>query len=288
MTAWRSLASRRYSDHVLGALVWLSAAIIAGFFVWLLADMASQGLERVSWDFLTTEPERSGRRGGIAPMLVSTLVVLAITFVVAVPLGLATAIWLSEFTRANSPSAAAIRFSLDVLAGVPSIVYGLFGSAFFCVWLGLGYSLLAGGLTLACMVLPILIRTSEAGLAAVPDDWRQGAAALGLTRWAALRYLLLPAAAPALTAGLMLGIGRALAETAVLLFTSGYVDRMPSSWLDSGRVLAVHIFDLSMNVTGGDQAAYGTALVLLALLLVVNGLAIALSDRWLARRISHA
>jgi len=279
---------RRYGDHVLAVLVWLSASAIAGLFLWLLTDMACHGFDRLSWSFLTTEPDRSGRRGGIAPILVSTLAVLTITLAVAVPLGLATAVWLSEFTRVNSRSAAAIRFSLDVLAGVPSIVYGLFGSAFFCVWMGLGYSLLAGGLTLACMVLPILIRTSEAGLAAVPDEWRQGAAALGLSRWAALRYLLLPAAAPALTAGLMLGIGRALAETAVLLFTSGYVDRMPASWLDSGRVLAVHIFDLSMNVTGGDKAAYGSALVLLALLLMVNGLAIALSDRWLARRISLA
>ena len=288
MTESRATSRRRYSDQILAVLVWLAAAAIAGFFLWLLADMAIHGLDRLSWDFLTTEPERSGRRGGIAPILVSTLVVLTITLAVAVPLGLATAVWLSEFTRVNSRSAAAIRFSLDVLAGVPSIVYGLFGSAFFCVWIGLGYSLLAGGLTLACMVLPILIRTSEAGLAAVPDDWRQGAAALGLTRWAALRYLLLPAAAPALTAGLMLGIGRALAETAVLLFTSGYVDRMPSAWLDSGRVLAVHIFDLSMNVTGGDKAAYGSALVLLALLLMVNGLAIAFSDRWLARRITLA
>lgn len=288
MTTRHAIKPRQFSDHLLGVLVWLSAFMIAGFFLWLLADMVCQGLERLSWDFLTTEPERSGRRGGIAPILVSTLAVLTITLAVAVPLGLATAIWLSEYTRVNSRSAVAIRFSLDVLAGVPSIVYGLFGSAFFCVWLGLGYSLLAGGLTLACMVLPILIRTSEAGLAAVPDDWRQGAAALGLTRWAALRFLLLPAAAPALTAGLMLGIGRALAETAVLLFTSGYVDRMPESWLDSGRVLAVHIFDLSMNVTGGDQAAYGSALVLLALLLIVNGVAIALSDRWLARRITHS
>lgn len=288
MTTRHAIKPRQISDHLLAVLVWLSAFMIAGFFLWLLADMVCQGMERLSWDFLTTEPERSGRRGGIAPILVSTLAILAITLAVAVPLGLATAIWLSEYTRVNSRSAVTIRFSLDVLAGVPSIVYGLFGSAFFCVWLGLGYSLLAGGLTLACMVLPILIRTSEAGLAAVPDDWRQGAAALGLTRWAALRFLLLPAAAPALTAGLMLGIGRALAETAVLLFTSGYVDRMPESWLDSGRVLAVHIFDLSMNVTGGDQAAYGSALVLLALLLIVNGVAIALSDRWLARRITHS
>lgn len=285
----RSSASwPRLADQVLAIAVWLAALVIAGFFIGLLSDMLVHGWERLSWDFLLSEPERSGRRGGIAPILISTLSVLVIMLAVALPLGLATAVWLSEFTAAGHRSAGWIRFSLDVLAGVPSIVYGLFGSAFFCVWMGLGYSLLAGGLTLACMVLPILIRTTETGLAAVPDDWRQGAAALGLSKWAALRYLLLPAAAPAITVGLMLGIGRALAETAVLLFTSGYVDRMPTSWLDSGRVLAVHIFDLSMNVTGGDKAAYGTALVLMALLLMVNGLAIALSDRWLARRITFA
>lgn len=274
-----------WPDHLLTLLVWLSALLVTGFFVWLLADLLWQGLQHLSWSFLVDEPARSGREGGIAPIIVSTLLVLLITLAVAVPLSLGTAVWLSEFTRTGGRAAGRIRLSLDILAGVPSIVLGLFGSAFFCVWLGLGFSLLAGGLTLACMVLPIMIRTSEAGLAAVPADWRRGAAALGLSRAAALWQVLLPAAAPALTAGLMLGMGRALAETAVLLFTSGYVDRMPESLFDSGRVMAVHIFDLSMNVTGGDRAAYATALVLIALLLLINGAAFRLSDRWLAGRI---
>jgi phosphate transport system permease protein len=136
------------------------------------------------------------------------------------------------------------------------------------------------------MVLPIFIRTCERGLAAVTDDWRQAAAALGMPRAAAIWHVLLPAATPAIAAGLMLGIGRATAETAALIFTSGYVDRMPESLKDSGRALAVHIYDLSMNVTGGDAAAYGTALVLVALIIVLNMLALGLSDRWLARRIA--
>ena len=135
------------------------------------------------------------------------------------------------------------------------------------------------------MVLPILIRSIETGLVSLPSDWRQGAAVLGLTKFAALKHILLPAAAPAIVAGLMLGIGRATAETAALIFTSGYVDRMPGSIMDSGRALAVHIYDLSMNVSGGDKAAYASALTLMALLIVINLLAQALSDRFLARRI---
>ena len=277
-----------WADRLMTLFVWCSAALVAASFLWLLADLLWHGASRLSWHFLIAAPENAGRAGGIGPILVSTLLILAVALLAAVPLGLATAVWLSEFTRAGGRPARLVNVCLDVLAGVPSIVFGLFGNAFFSVTLGLGFSILSGGLTLACMVLPIFIRSAESGLSAVPDDWRRGAAALGLSRRAALGQILLPAAAPALSAGLMLGIGRALAETAALVFTSGYVDRMPESLFDSGRALAVHIYDLSMNVTGGDGAAYASALVLIALLLVINGMAMALSDRFLARRITPA
>lgn len=276
------------ADRLMTLLVWGSAALVAGSFLWLLADLLWHGVGRLSWQFLVAVPENAGRAGGIGPILVSTLLILAVALAAALPLGLATAVWLSEFTRAGGRLARLVDVCLDVLAGVPSIVFGLFGNAFFSVVLGLGFSILSGGLTLACMVLPIFIRSAQTGLSAVPDDWRRGAAALGLSRAAALGHILLPAAAPALVAGLMLGIGRALAETAALIFTSGYVDRLPGSLLDSGRALAVHIYDLSMNVTGGDGAAYASALVLIVLLLAINGLSIGLSDRFLARRISLA
>lgn len=276
------------ADRLMTLGVWGSAVLVAASFLWLLADLAWHGAGRLSRQFLLAAPENAGRAGGIGPILVSTLLILAVALAVAVPLGLATAVWLSDFTRSGGRLARLVNICLDVLAGVPSIVFGLFGNAFFSVTLGLGFSILSGGLTLACMVLPIFIRSAEAGLSAVPDDWRRGAAALGLSRATALGHILLPAAAPALTAGLMLGIGRALAETAALIFTSGYVDRLPGSLLDSGRALAVHIYDLSMNVTGGDGAAYASALVLIVLLLVINGLAMTLSDRFLARRISPA
>ncbi|MDP2065672.1 MAG: phosphate ABC transporter permease PstA [Burkholderiaceae bacterium] len=275
-------------ERLFTGLIWLGAALVTALFLWLLGDVLWRGASHLSWSFLASAPADSGRSGGILPILVSTLLILAVALGSAIPLGLLAAVWLTEYTRRDSRLGNGVRLSLDVLAGVPSIVFGLFGNAFFSVYLGLGFSILSGGLTLACMILPIFIRTSEAGLSAVSDDWRRNAAALGLTRASVLWHVLLPAAAPSIAAGIMLGIGRATAETAALIFTSGYVDRMPGSLMDSGRALAVHIYDLSMNVTGGDPAAYASALVLIALIVFINTGALTLSDRWLARKVTHA
>lgn len=276
------------SDRVFTVTIWLGAGVIAALFLWLLGDLVWRGAAHLSWSFLVSDTANSGRSGGIASILVSTLLILAVALMTAIPLGLLTAVWLTEYTQRDGKLGEAVRLSLDVLAGVPSIVFGLFGNAFFSVYLGLGFSIISGGLTLACMILPIFIRTSEAGLSAVSDDWRRHAAALGMTRASVLWHVLLPAAAPAIASGIMLGIGRATAETAALIFTSGYVDRMPGSLLDSGRALAVHIYDLTMNVTGGDQAAYASALVLIVLIVSINTGALALSDRWLARKVTYS
>jgi len=267
------------------AVVWAMALLVTGVFVCMLGDVLWHGIGQVSWAFLTEAPRNAGRAGGIGPIIVSTTLILAVCMAVALPVGVGTAVLLAEFTSPDNLFGRAVRRSLDVLAGVPSIVFGLFGNAFFCVYLGMGFSILSGGLTLACMVLPILIRSTEEGFRSVPDDYRLGAAALGMSRTSALVHLLLPAAAPGLVVGLVLGIGRAVAETAALIFTSGYVDRMPRSLLDSGRSLSIHIFDLSMNVSGGDANAYASALVLIALLLIINWAASWMSDRWLHRRI---
>ena len=274
------------SDRAFMFVIWSAAGLVTSAFLWLLGDLAWQGMTHLSWSFLVSAPMNAGRSGGIAPILVSTVLILAVALAAAIPLGLGAAVWLAEYTRRGSVLGHGVRLSLDVLAGVPSIVFGLFGNAFFCVFLGLGFSILSGGLTLACMILPIFIRTAEAGLSAVTDDWRHGAAALGMTRAAALWHILLPAAAPVIAVGLMLGIGRATAETAALIFTSGYVDRMPESLSDSGRALAVHIYDLSMNVSGGDGAAYASALVLIVLIVIINIGALTLSNRWLTKRIT--
>ena len=268
-------------------VIWLAAGIVFIAFGWLISEVLVQGIGKISWNFLLDAPARSGREGGIYPIIVSTLLILATALIVVIPLGLGSAIWLAEFTKKSSKRVRSTRLILDVLAGVPSIVFGLFGYAFFCGFLGLGFSILSGGLTLACMMLPILIRTTEAGLTAVPNEWRRAGAALGVSRTTLLWQVLLPYASPAITAGLLLSIGRATAETAALIFTSGYVDRMPESLNDSGRALAVHIYDLSMNVVGGDTAAYGSALVLIVMVAIINLSASALSEFWLEKKINR-
>jgi phosphate transport system permease protein len=254
----------------------------------VLGDIILTGISHLSWSFLVSDPSDAGRAGGIAPILVSTGLILTVALGVSLPLGLGIAIWLAEFMQQRQHLANKLRTILDVLAGIPSIVYGLFGNALFCIYLGLGFSILSGGLTLACMILPVFIRTCESGLQAVNPDWRRGGLALGMTKASTLWHVLLPAARPAIIAGHILGIGRATAETAALIFTSGYVDRMPESLTDSGRALSVHIYDLSMNVTGGDQAAYATALVLIVLIMGLTFLAQSLVDRWFSTAVDTA
>ncbi len=279
---WPVLATPR--DAAAYLAVWGSALAVTGVFAWILADVLVHGAPHFSAELLTAPPSDAGRAGGVAPILVSTAWILAVCMSVAIPLGIGTAVLLAEFSREAEGFGRIVRRSLDVLAGLPSIVFGLFGYALFCHALGLGFSILSGGLTLACMVLPVVIRSIEAALRAVPDEMRTAAAALGLSKTTAIRSLLLPAAAPGLAVGLILGIGRALAETAALLFTSGYVTRMPSSVLDSGRALSVHVYDLTMNVPGGDGMAYASAIVLLALLLGMNALATAFVQHWQRRK----
>lgn len=267
-------------EHLAAAVISVAAISIVAVLAWILTDIVARGMSQFSLELLGAEPEDAGRSGGIASIMVSTLLILLVTLSVAVPISLATAIALTEQLGQPTRFGRWVRRSLDALAAVPSIVFGLFGHAFFCVVLGLGYSILAGGLTLACMVLPLLIRTFEQALRAVPEECRYAAAALGLSRTTTMLRVVLPAASPALAAGLVLSMGRALAETAALIFTSGYVTRMPQSLLDSGRTLSVHIYDLAMNVPGGNARASATAAVLVAVLLLVNAVAMLLVSKW--------
>lgn len=269
----------RMTDRVAATCAWGATALVAVVFGALLLDVARRGVGEISWSFLVEAPRDAGRAGGIAPILVSTVLILLVCLAVVLPVGLGTAILLAEQSARDQRLGMLVRRSLDVLAGVPSIVFGLFGNAVFCVALGMGYSILAGGLTLACMVLPIVIRSAEAALRAVSDEPRQAAAALGLSRTTTTFRILVPVAMPGLMVGLVLGIGRAIAETAALLFTAGSVDRMPGSLLDSGRSLTVHVYTLAMDVAGGEPRAYAAALVLVVLLIMINGAAALLATR---------
>jgi phosphate transport system permease protein len=251
-----------------------TVAVVVGLGA-ILFDVVVDGASGVDWEFLASAPLDAGRQGGIASILVATIWTAAVCLTVAIPTGFCAAAWLAERTDAECRL---VQRALDVLAATPSIVFGLFGSVFFCEWLGLGFSILSGGLTLACMILPIVIRTTETGLRAVPSELCYAAAAVGLGPFTTLVRVLVPAAAPALVAGVVLGLGRALSETAALIFTSGYVDRMPESLLDSGRVLSVHIYDLSMNVPGGEVNACRSAFVLVFALIVIE------SGAWLMLR----
>ncbi len=274
-TRSRGVSRKSIRDSNVALGLWAVAVFVAGVAIWILLDILWRGVSMLSLSFFVGEPLDAGRSGGIGTIIVSTLLILGVTLVIAGPLSLMTAIALAD--SATTRFARMVRRSLDVLAAVPSIVFGLFGNAFFCITLGLGYSILSGGLTLACMVLPILIRTTEQAIRGVPDEYRQAAASLGLGRTSTLFRVVLPAAAPSMAAGLVLSIGRALAETAALIFTAGYVTRMPGSLWDSGRSMSVHIYDLAMNVPGGNDRAYATASVLIGLLLIINAVAVLLT-----------
>ncbi|MGJ3257702.1 MAG: phosphate ABC transporter permease PstA [Alcanivorax sp.] len=259
---------------VTGALLLLAVLVPMGLMLW---SLMAQGSDVLSVDFLLEDPSQAGRAGGIAALLISTGWILAVCLLVAVPLGLGCALYLSEQVPAGTRRAQWLGGVLDMLAAVPSIVYGLFGYQFFAISLGLGFSILSGGLALALMVLPLMIRSAEQALRAVPLSYRQAGEALSISRWGWVKRILIPQAAPGIAVGIILSIGRALAETAVLLFTAGYVLRRPDSVMDSGRALSVHIYDLAMNVPGGMPRAAATGLVLVAILVILN----LLVRRWL-------
>lgn len=286
-----SEASRPLLAHrsALRRVDWSAPAVYAipvavvGVMAWMLGEIAWLGADKLSWTFLTEAPRNAGREGGIGPIIASTGLIVGICLATALPLAVATSVLIAEYLPAHSRTVRVMRTLLDVLAAVPSIVFGVFGYAFFSLALDFGFSILSGGLTLATMILPILIGSIEQSLRAVPLDMRIAGAGLGMTRPAVIARVLLPLASPGILAGTLLGLGRALAETAALVFTSGYVARMPESLLDSGRTLSIHVFDLSMNVPGGSGPAAGTTLLLVLLLLVLNGALLWLIAIWRRR-----
>ena len=257
-------------DNIMLIALWALAVAVCLIPVLMIVDLIMDGSERLSLAFLLEPPRDAGREGGVGSLILSTGLILLVCMSVVLSIGSSCALYLSHYVRTDSKLSRQLGKSLDVLAGIPSIVYGLFGYVFFSQWLGLGFSILSGGLALACMALPLYVRLAEQALRQVPESYRLAAEALNISQAGYAFRIAIPAAAPGLAAAVIVAAGRALAETAVLIFTAGYVTRTPESLYDSGRSLSVHIYDLAMNVPGGTATAAATALVLMLLLVGFN------------------
>lgn len=245
-----------------------------------------QGVPAISWDFLTQVPRDGMRSGGIMPAIVGTFYLTLGTAVFSVPLGIGAAIYLAEYATENRWTRL-IRVAIINLAGIPSIVYGLFGLGLFVLFLNFGTSILAASLTLAIMTLPVIISTSEEALRAVPQAFRVVSISLGATRWQTIRRIVLPQSLPGILTGVILGLERAAGETAPILFTGAafFLPRLPNTPFDATMALPYHLFVISTQVPGMPiQIQYGTALVLLAFVLGMNILATSIRSYFRSRR----
>jgi phosphate transport system permease protein len=259
------------------SLAIITVIIILGVILWYIV---SNGAGALSWQFITQGPADLGRSGGIFPAIVGTLYLVAGAIAIALPLGVGAAIYLNEYTREGKITKV-IRAGADLLNGTPSIVFGLFGFAFLVLYLKMGFSLLAGQITLAFMVLPTIIRTTEEALKSVPQAIREGSLALGASKWQTIRKVVLPPAAPGILTGAILGIGRAAGETAPIMFTAVvFSSYIPSSFLQPVNALPYHLFLLSTSIPGSQVNQAGTALVLLLLVICFYLVAILLRNRY--------
>lgn len=250
----------------------------------IVVHIFAKGLPGISWEFLTKFPSDGMRAGGILPAIVGTLWLTLGTALFAVPLGIGAAIYLAEYAPENRWTRA-IRIAIINLAGIPSVVYGLFGLGLFVLFLGFGTSILAGSMTLAILTLPIIISTTEEALRAVPYSFRVVSISMGGTRWQTIRRIVLPQALPGILTGVILGLERAAGETAPILFTVAafFLPRLPTSAFDATMALPYHLFVISTQVPGMPvRIQYGTAVVLLTFVLLMNTAATFIRSR--ARR----
>jgi phosphate transport system permease protein len=279
----RRLITPRQAQLIARIILWSAMAATVAVLLFVILFILERGLSHMTWDFLTDSPRRSGKEGGVLPMIVGTAGVVLLGVLVATPLGVGTAIYLTEYTR-ETWITKVIRFGAECLAGVPSIIFGLFGFVFFVIELGLGWSILAGGLTLAFMILPTIIRTSEEAIKAVPFAYREASLTLGATKWETVRKVVLPSALPGILTGVILGVGRSISETAAVIFTAGssLSQVIPTSVFDGTRTLSVHFYTLATEGISADKA-YATATVLVLSILIINTVAYTIMNRFMRR-----
>ena len=262
--------------------IWGAGAIAMIFLLVIIGYVLVRGISLVSWSFLTTAPKGGvSGEGGISTAIVTTIYLIALTMIILVPLGIGAALYLSEYAR-NNRLTRLIRFGTEVLAGVPSIVFGIFGFALFVIALQFRFSILSGALTLVCLLLPTLIRTSEEAMRAVPRSYREASLALGATKWQTVWRVLTPAALPGIVTGIILCTGRALGETACLYVTMGGSNAMPTSIFSGGRTLSLELY-YRATVTNNLEAAFSIGVVLVVTIVATNAATNWISHRFRAR-----
>lgn len=261
---------------VLFLLVILSALLTFAALLFLLAYILVKGIPHLNIGLFAWEYDTENV--SLMPALINTVIMTFLSLLIAGPLGIFSAIYLCEYSKKGSRLMDAVRTTAETLSGIPSIVYGLFGMLFFVTALGWGYSILAGAFTLSIMILPLIMRTTEEALKAVPDTYREGSFALGAGKLRTIFRIILPSAVPGILAGIILAVGRIVGETAALIYTAGTVAHVPDNLLSSGRTLAIHMYALSSEGMYTDQA-YATAVVLLVIVICINRLSASLAKK---------
>ena len=277
------MKNKRTSEKFTYLVMRVVTYIVVFFIAYILIDIFIHGLPAISWEFLTSEPQKSGAEGGILPAILGTFYLVIGTIAVALPLGMFSAIYLTEYAK-QTKFTQSIRMAIVTLAGIPSIVFGLFGLGLFVITFDFGSSILAGSLTLACMILPTIIVASEEALKSVPQYMREGSLALGATKWVTIYKNVLPYALPGMLTGSILGVGRAAGETAPILLTAAafFLPELPTSVFDQVMALPYHLYILATQHPEAQKILpmqYGTALVLLFLVVGLNLVAIILRIR---------
>jgi len=278
-----SLRTRYLTQGIAKVLIWMAALSTIGVMILILLQILGEGLPILHLRFFLQSPKEMGREGGIFPTIIGTFALTAVAIFFATPLGVGTAIFLREYTK-ESQISRLIRFGTDCLAGVPSIIFGLFGFVFFVIYLNMGWSILSGGLTLAAMILPTIISTSEEAVKAIPYSYREVSYSLGGTKWQTVTRAILPNALPGIFTGIILGVGRSIGETAAIILTAGSSLVMPTSLFSPIRTMSIHFYILAREGISMDMA-YGTGAALILLVLLINTVAHWLLNRYIRHRV---
>ena len=258
----------RLEQKVILGILWTFTAVTVFILLFIILYILIKGLPVISYKFLMTNPIDMGKSGGIFSTIIGTITLTFGALLIATPLGVGTAVYLTEYTRENKFTRI-VKFGSECLAGIPSIIFGLFGFILFVIKLHFGWSILSGSLTLSFMILPTIIRTSEEAIKSVPYIHREVSYSLGSTKWQTVTRVVLPSAVPGIMTGIVLSIGRSVGETAAVIFTAGSALRIPTSLFSSSRTMAVHFYILAREGISMPNA-YGTAAILVITILIIN------------------